>query len=383
MKTLRNLNVVGGLFQGNTSDEASIGDSIILYLDTAANSSFPVSVTGVIKALALVECGDVVSYSVEYDETVLGLLTLRPHNVIDYLVGTNTNAYIAADVVVTNALTVETAARIAGDTAEINARIAGDAGKAAAVHGHVITDVSGLATDLAGKAPTTHTHDDRYYTETEADALLGGKAPSRQIMLVGFTAVVGGRYMIRNTGAVISVVDPAGTGGQSYSLVVGTGTFRFNGAGDTHLPSRLQIIRYHNGTAWITLPCMVTNKLQFTNGIFTTTLQSDPSGNQLVLIPDRPNMLVTVALTNNTLGLPDSVFPEMEKVLPVSADTIVINDSAEAGLTKSLSFANLRIWIFAILGIPTYPNLTDANLALTIGQPYYDTALAKLQITTA
>ncbi len=31
---------------------------------------------------------------------------------------------------------------------------------------------------LSGKAPSNHTHDDRYYTESEIDSLLGGKAPS-------------------------------------------------------------------------------------------------------------------------------------------------------------------------------------------------------------
>jgi hypothetical protein len=37
----------------------------------------------------------------------------------------------------------------------------------------------------------------------------------------------------------------------------------------------------------------------------------------------------------------------------------------------------------ALLGVPTYADLAAANAALAIGQPYYDTALAKLQITTA
>ena len=38
--------------------------------------------------------------------------------------------------------------------------------------------VTNLTTDLAGKAPTTHTHDDRYYTETEMNTLLDGKQAS-------------------------------------------------------------------------------------------------------------------------------------------------------------------------------------------------------------
>lgn len=43
-------------------------------------------------------------------------------------------------------------------------------------HGHAISDVTGLQTALDGKSATSHTHDDRYYTETETDTLLGGKS---------------------------------------------------------------------------------------------------------------------------------------------------------------------------------------------------------------
>ena len=37
----------------------------------------------------------------------------------------------------------------------------------------------------------------------------------------------------------------------------------------------------------------------------------------------------------------------------------------------------------AALGIPTYADMTTANLALEIGKPFYNTALTKLDITTA
>jgi len=39
--------------------------------------------------------------------------------------------------------------------------------------------------------------------------------------------------------------------------------------------------------------------------------------------------------------------------------------------------------IVTLLGLPTYANLTAANTALTIGSIYYDTALTKINITTA
>jgi hypothetical protein len=38
--------------------------------------------------------------------------------------------------------------------------------------------VANLTTDLAGKAASSHTHDDRYYTETEMNNLLAGKQAS-------------------------------------------------------------------------------------------------------------------------------------------------------------------------------------------------------------
>ena len=43
-------------------------------------------------------------------------------------------------------------------------------------HNHTIADVTGLQAALDGKAASSHTHDDRYYTESEMDTKLAGKA---------------------------------------------------------------------------------------------------------------------------------------------------------------------------------------------------------------
>ena len=40
----------------------------------------------------------------------------------------------------------------------------------------VDADVAGVDADVQTRSPNTHTHDDRYYTESEADALLAGKS---------------------------------------------------------------------------------------------------------------------------------------------------------------------------------------------------------------
>lgn len=48
-------------------------------------------------------------------------------------------------------------------------------GKADSAHSHQISDVTDLQSQLDGKAATAHTHDDRYYTESEVDNALSGK----------------------------------------------------------------------------------------------------------------------------------------------------------------------------------------------------------------
>lgn len=54
-------------------------------------------------------------------------------------------------------------------------------GKVSAIFGDIAitqSQVSGLVSSLAGKSDKSHTHDDRYYTETEIDTKLAGKANS-------------------------------------------------------------------------------------------------------------------------------------------------------------------------------------------------------------
>lgn len=47
-------------------------------------------------------------------------------------------------------------------------------------HSHTISNVTGLQGALDGKASTTHNHDNRYYTESEVDTALAGKADAAQ-----------------------------------------------------------------------------------------------------------------------------------------------------------------------------------------------------------
>ena len=90
------------------------------------------------------------------------------------------------------------------------------------IHSHAIGDVTGLQTALDNKVPTNHTHDDRYYTESEVDNLLSLKQSSGNYSIVGhshtssditnFNTSVSGLLPVTNItgGTNISVV-PSGT----------------------------------------------------------------------------------------------------------------------------------------------------------------------------
>jgi hypothetical protein len=60
------------------------------------------------------------------------------------------------------------------------------------------------------------------------------------------------------------------------------------------------------------------------------------------------------------------------------------NEDAPSSLPGPLDWlATNRTAFLAVLGIPTYADLAAANLALPVGRPYYDTALATTNTTTA
>ena len=78
------------------------------------------------------------------------------------------------------ALAVDATLKVSGAAADAKATGDALAGKAAASHTHddrYYTE-SEMNTKLNGKANASHTHDDRYYTESEMNTKLNGKANS-------------------------------------------------------------------------------------------------------------------------------------------------------------------------------------------------------------
>ena len=104
-----------------------------------------------------------------------------------------------------------------------------------------------------------------------------GAASARVIQTGNFTAAVNGRY---TTDGNVTVTDPSGTAGQIYSVLVGNGTLTVNGT--SYLPSRMEIVRYKNGSTWSTLTPTLSDDLKL-NGINNTAPnQAAASGSALM-----------------------------------------------------------------------------------------------------
>lgn len=162
-------------------------------------------------------------------------------------------------------------------------------------------EVTGKPTTFA---PSAHTHDDRYYTESEIDTALSGKQPTgdyatntalnsglagkaRGIETVGSSqaAVVGGRYI---TTAAVTITDPttridgsALQNGDSYEVWIGgPGNATIDGV--AYVPSRFSIRRARISGAWTTPAATVTGAFNATTigagtpgtGAFTTVTAS-------------------------------------------------------------------------------------------------------------
>jgi microcystin-dependent protein len=101
------------------------------------------------------------------------------HQMVDAATVANiVNADIAANAAIadTKLATISTANKVSQSA--VTNLTTDLAGKAASIHQHAIADTTGLQTALDGKAAASHNHDDRYYTESEMNTLLAGKQAS-------------------------------------------------------------------------------------------------------------------------------------------------------------------------------------------------------------
>lgn len=106
-----------------------------------------------------------------------------------------------------------------------------------------------------------------------------GAAPARELVTAStLTAVAGGRYSISNAG-LCTITDPAtGTTGQSYTVIVGTGTAKW-ATGSTYSPSRFQLIRYCTATnTWTTLSPVISDAATLNGVTFNGTSFSYGTG---------------------------------------------------------------------------------------------------------
>jgi hypothetical protein len=161
----------------------------------------------------------------------------------------NGTAWVNADVVaqVTSALvdaapgTLDTLNELAaalGDDANFATTVSDSlAGKAASVHDHVISDVTGLQTGLDGKAASVHSHVISDVTSLQGD--LDAKATLTQAVSAKTTAyslVVGDRGAVITCNGTFAVTIPSATfaaGDRVDFINTGTGVITFTGSGVT------------------------------------------------------------------------------------------------------------------------------------------------------
>ena len=127
----------------------------------------------------------------------------------------------------------------------------------------------------------------------------GTYAPARSIQTTSFTAAVGGRYTLYNTGGVASITDPTGTAaGQSYTVIMAAGTAQFNGAGTVFSASRFELIRSYNGSSWGTLLPLLSDTLTVGSNSWDGSILSGP---QSFSSPTRPTSSGTGAPSATSL----------------------------------------------------------------------------------
>jgi hypothetical protein len=240
------------------------------------------------------------------------------------------------------------------------------AGKAASVHTHAQSDVTGLVSDLANKrtilsgtsVPSAGLGSDGdLYIDTLGNRLYGpktagswgsgsftkgdpGSGATAVISSANFTASTGVRYITTTT---LTVTDPVGTAvGQNYEVLVGAGTCTIGGV--AFAPSRIEIIRYFNGTSWQTQSPVFTDNLTL-NG--TANAAANQNAISLSSILTRREMCYTLPWANPiilptlTLSANGTGASTSSNVTAQCAAGLTLSTAATSSSYASGSIANL------------------------------------------
>ena len=130
---------------------------------------------------------------------------------------------------------------------------------------------------------------------SSASASITGTAPTQTLALTiprgspgtGATAVVSSANFTAATGtcyvttATLTVSDPASAStGDNYQVIIGAGTCTIGGV--AYAPSRIEVVRYYNGSAWVTSPSVYSDNLTLNGTANTAPSQTATSDSSLM-----------------------------------------------------------------------------------------------------
>lgn len=220
-------------------------------------------------------------------------------------------------------------------------------------------------------------------TSALAKAALDAKANMREIKTSNFTAAVNGRY---TTDGTVSVTDPSGTAaGQIYSVLCGSGTATIGGT--AYSPSRLEIVRYYNGSAWSTLTPTITDSVTLGSSLVfegatvdankTTVSVVDPTASRTITLPNATGTVMLGKASLSRFASEMATYSNNAKTVVSfgTATCVQFNDGADSAVLELLlnpaQWAGKTVRLGAILAV----NGTSAgNLRLRFRGGYCNAA---------